>query len=243
MKITGLGGVVTGRKGDIVMYVRKGQTLGRQHQPNVFNPNTLNQRAAREKFKILAGLASKARPAIEIGFGESLKSSLASGYNMFLKYNPNTVQVSKTGNDVVVEELRSTLGNMVLSKGNMQGVSATANFSTPSTVTVNVSLNKAMHKNTAEGMGACFVVYLYCLELNKGLSFVSTPVSYEQIMEGDADNYTETLAVKVPTAEWQGLRVNAYCFGKLIPKGVYELNRRYPAPASDTINLGNAEIE
>lgn len=240
MKITGLGGVVSGRKGDIIMYVRKGQTLGRQYQPHVANPDTLNQRAARAKFKRLAFYASQARHAAEIGFGEATSNRLQSGYNLFIKYNPLTVTVNPTGDSVTITE---ELTSMQVSKGNMQGVSFSAlSFETPATIKVTGSLNKMLHKNTAMNMGACFVVYIYNPEINQGFTYVSEPVDYEKIMESSGDSYTEVLSIKVPDVTWQGLKVHVYGFGKLIPEGVYSLNRRYPAPATDTVYLGSGEV-
>ena len=57
-KLFGLSGRVTGRKGDTVFSVRKGEQIIRQYNPMVLNPNTEAQTVQRAKMKLASQLGS-----------------------------------------------------------------------------------------------------------------------------------------------------------------------------------------
>lgn len=67
-KLTGFVGDVTGRMGNMVAFVRRGENFARKYQPNVTNPNTARQQRSREIFKYAYQLSSEFAPAVLMGF-------------------------------------------------------------------------------------------------------------------------------------------------------------------------------
>ena len=57
-RLFGLSGRITGRKGDAVFSVRKGEQIVRQYNPMVLNPNTEAQTVQRAKMKLASQLGS-----------------------------------------------------------------------------------------------------------------------------------------------------------------------------------------
>lgn len=57
-RIFGLSGRITGRKGDAVFSVRKGEQIVRQYNPMVLNPNTEKQTVQRSKMKLSSQLGA-----------------------------------------------------------------------------------------------------------------------------------------------------------------------------------------
>lgn len=82
MKLTGIFGKGTGRKGDAVFAVSGGEQIVRQYNPNVSNPNSAAQVAQRAKLKLMSQLAAALAPAL--GF---TKKGLVSARNQFVSKN------------------------------------------------------------------------------------------------------------------------------------------------------------
>ena len=81
-RIFGLSGRITGRKGDAVFSVRKGEQIVRQYNPMVLNPNTEAQTVQRSKMKLSSQLGAIFANVIAIP-GEGAKTSR----NIFTKIN------------------------------------------------------------------------------------------------------------------------------------------------------------
>lgn len=62
-----------------------GQTALRSYQPNVKNPNTRRQRAARSKFSDMSGLAAMFSQAVQIGYGKAVQGMKMYARNLFLR--------------------------------------------------------------------------------------------------------------------------------------------------------------
>ncbi len=82
MKLMGITGIGTGKLGNSVFSVRKGEQIVRQYNPIVSNPQTDAQVASRSRLKLMSQLAAVLAPAIAIP-AEGLKSRR----NMFISQN------------------------------------------------------------------------------------------------------------------------------------------------------------
>lgn len=67
-RLTGFVGDFTGRMGNMVAYVRRGENFARKYQSNVTNPNTARQQRSREIFKEAYALSSSFAPAVLMGY-------------------------------------------------------------------------------------------------------------------------------------------------------------------------------
>ena len=82
MKLTGIFGKGTGRKGDAVFVVSGGEQIVRQYNPNVSNPSTEGQVEQRAKLKLMSQLGAALAPIM--GF---TKNGLVSARNQFVSKN------------------------------------------------------------------------------------------------------------------------------------------------------------
>lgn len=67
-RLTGFVGDVTGRMGNMVAFVRRGENFARKYQPNVTNPNTARQQRSREIFRYAYDLSASFAPAVLMGY-------------------------------------------------------------------------------------------------------------------------------------------------------------------------------
>ena len=82
MKLHGIGGVGTGKLGNMVYSVRNGEQIVRQYNPIVANPSTAAQVEVRSKMKLMSQLAAIVAPVIAIN-AEGLKTKR----NLFISRN------------------------------------------------------------------------------------------------------------------------------------------------------------
>lgn len=75
-------GKASGKLGNMVVATAGGQTIAREYNPNVTNPNTAGQQATRAKFKLISQLSAVMAPVIAIR-----KEGLVSARNLFQKQN------------------------------------------------------------------------------------------------------------------------------------------------------------
>lgn len=161
MKLTGIFGKGTGRKGDAVFAISGGEQIVRQYNPNVSNPSTSAQVDQRCRMKLMSQLAAAMAPAIAIK-----KQGLKSSRNLFIKKN---FELAEPGGDQAQIELQliqltngtQELGSLSVTRGQNNNLS--------------VSIALATSNNLAGAEVAVFKV----TEGNK-LSFVSlTNLNYE----------------------------------------------------------------
>ena len=107
-KLFGLSGRVTGRKGDTVFSVRKGEQIIRQYNPMVLNPNTEAQTVQRAKMKLSSQLGAIFANVIAIP-SEGAKTSR----NIFTKINFPLITRSSDPDFIKVE---ADLPNIQLTK-------------------------------------------------------------------------------------------------------------------------------
>lgn len=96
----------TGKVGNIVVSTISGQTVAREYQPNVSNPNTQAQVEQRSKLKLLSQLSAALAPVIAMP-----KDGLTSSRNQFIRANMGNVVYSGGAAQVSYENLQMTLGN------------------------------------------------------------------------------------------------------------------------------------
>ena len=96
----------TGKVGNLVVSTVSGQTIAREYQPVVANPNTSAQVAQRAKLKLLSQLSAALAPVIAMP-----KDGMTSPRNQFIKANMGNVVYSGGAAQVSYENLQLTLGN------------------------------------------------------------------------------------------------------------------------------------
>lgn len=97
-RIFGLSGRITGRKGDAVFSVRKGEQIMRQYNPMVLNPNTEAQTVQRSKMKLSSQLSAVFANVIAIP-SEGAKTTR----NIFTKINFPLIHRVENGEEIKVE--------------------------------------------------------------------------------------------------------------------------------------------
>ena len=97
--------VKNGKVGSSVFSIRNGVTIERQYQPNVFNPSTAGQVAARAKMKTLSQLAEVMSSVIAIP-----RKGLVSPRNTYMKLNYGAVTYSNDMAQVDLTSIKLTEG-------------------------------------------------------------------------------------------------------------------------------------
>lgn len=105
-KLTSLNGKVTGKIGAIVYSTNAGQTIAREYNPNVANPNTEAQVDQRAKLKLMSQLAASLAPVIVIP-----KEGLKSSRNLFIKKNFDACDANGGVAQITYENVQLTNGN------------------------------------------------------------------------------------------------------------------------------------
>lgn len=120
-KLAGLFGKATGKKGDAVLAVTKGEQIMRQYNPIVANPNTDKQVAARAKMKLMSQLSAVLANVIAIR-----KEGGKSPRNIFNSINYNLCSFDGTAaaiNMAPVQLTKSSKGMNDFSADRSSGVS------------------------------------------------------------------------------------------------------------------------
>lgn len=106
MKITSIIGKMTGKAGNMVTATVGGETIAREYNPNVANPNTAAQQTTRSKFKLISQLAATMSPVIAIR-----KDGLKSARNQFTSINYEKARYSQGQADVNLNVIQLTKSN------------------------------------------------------------------------------------------------------------------------------------
>lgn len=106
MKITSIIGKMTGKAGNMVTATVGGETIAREYNPNVANPNTPAQQTTRSKFKLISQLAATMSPVIAIR-----KDGLKSARNQFTAINYEKARYSQGQADVNLNVIQLTKSN------------------------------------------------------------------------------------------------------------------------------------
>lgn len=106
MKLYGMAGKGTGKKGSDVYAISGGEQIVRQYNPVVSNPNTDGQVTQRARFKLASQLSAALAPSIVIP-----KKGLLSARNQFVKKNMDYIYSNAGGATTSYENLQLTDGN------------------------------------------------------------------------------------------------------------------------------------
>lgn len=115
-KVTSLYGKTSGKIGSIVFSTSAGETIAREYNPHVANPNTEAQVNQRARMKLMSQLSSALAPVITMQ-----KMGLVSARNQFTKRNFGYSYASDGQAQVSYENLQLTQGNAALPRINFGG--------------------------------------------------------------------------------------------------------------------------
>lgn len=108
-KVTSLYGKTTGKIGSIVFATSGGETIAREYNPHVANPNTQAQVNQRARMKLMSQLSAALDPVIAMQ-----KEGLVSKRNKFVSRNFGLCYVSGGEAQVSYENIQLTSGNAAL---------------------------------------------------------------------------------------------------------------------------------
>lgn len=105
-KVTSLYGKTTGKIGSIVFATSGGETIAREYNPHVANPNTMAQINQRARMKLMSQLSASLSPVIAMR-----KEGLTSARNKFVQKNFGSSYVSEGVAQISYENVQLTSGN------------------------------------------------------------------------------------------------------------------------------------
>lgn len=108
-KVTSLYGKTTGKIGSIVFATSGGETIAREYNPHVANPNTMPQVNQRARMKLMSQLSASLSPVIAM-----TKDGLVSRRNKFVKLNFDNTYASQGVAQVSYENVQLTEGSVGL---------------------------------------------------------------------------------------------------------------------------------
>lgn len=108
-KVTSLYGKTTGKIGSIVFSTSGGETIAREYNPHVANPNTMAQITQRARMKLMSQLSAALSPVIVMR-----KEGLVSRRNKFVKRNFINSQGSEGIAQISYENVQLTEGSIGL---------------------------------------------------------------------------------------------------------------------------------
>ena len=239
-KLTGFVGDVTGRMGNMVAFVRRGENFARKYQPNVTNPNTARQQRSREIFKEAYALSSSFAPAVLMGY---------SGVNSTYE---RQAFVGKVISDKLIDiddrgSVDISFGALPISVGPLVPLpeSIRPTFETPGSVKFAVSADDIDSANLlVDG-----VTPINCLVFGVvySISFQRAVMDLIAVMRiGGQFDLINNGAVKTPS-NWAGEQVHTYVFCKQSPtprNGIplTQLPPRIRFAASKSTYLGSGTV-
>lgn len=105
-KVTSLYGKTTGKVGSIVFSTSGGETIAREYNPHVANPNTMAQINQRARMKLMSQLSAALAPVVAMR-----KEGLTSARNKFVKRNFGASYASNGVAQISYENVQLTSGN------------------------------------------------------------------------------------------------------------------------------------
>lgn len=118
-KVTSLYGKTTGKIGSIVFSTSGGETIAREYNPHVANPNTSAQIDQRARMKLMSQISAALAPSLAY-----TKEGLVSARNKFVKRNFDSTYALNGEAQCSYENLQLTEGNLGLPGITIQGTSA-----------------------------------------------------------------------------------------------------------------------
>ena len=150
-KVTSLYGKTTGKIGSIVFATSGGQTIAREYNPHVANPNTQAQVDQRARMKLMSQLSAALSPVIVMQ-----KEGLVSKRNKFVSKNFEACYALNGEAQITYENVQITEGNTPLPALNAVGNTEGGYYGLSVYVTTepSISINRVVYclfAKTAEG--------------------------------------------------------------------------------------------
>lgn len=146
-KVTSLYGKTMGKIGSIVFSTSSGQTIAREYNPHVANPNTLAQVNQRARMKLMSQLSATMAPVITMQ-----KMGLVSARNQFTKRNFGFSYVSDGQAQISYENIQLTQGNAALPRIVFGGSTGTYYLELEESADASISrVVWIVYRKTAEG--------------------------------------------------------------------------------------------
>lgn len=231
MKLNGIAGKGAGKAGEMVFSVFRGEQVVRWMPQTVKNPNTERQLLSRAKFKEAVSLSRIFNDGLAVGFS-GVKTQLLSARNEFVKriipVSAGIISGSKAS------EVVTDVTLLQISRGNLPAPRLGQAKSTTA-LTVNIPNDGVPDIPSQYGPGEYgVVVVVFQPDLGRTITKQVKPIG------------TTELTVTVP-ADWSGVEVHVYAFGKVIPEaknGIPSASEpwMYPSEASATLYLGSVSI-
>lgn len=152
-KVTSLYGKTTGKIGSIVFATSGGETIAREYNPHVANPNTQAQVDQRARMKLMSQLSAALAPVIAM-----TKEGLVSKRNKFTKKNFDACYALNGVAQITYENVQLTEGNTSLNaiqgSGHLNQMGDEMDINIGITKPVSVGINRVVYclfAKTAEG--------------------------------------------------------------------------------------------
>ena len=110
MKLYGLSGLATGKKGADVFSIRNGVQIVRQWNPEPYNPKTPAQVQSRAKMKLLSQVGAAVKPIIAIQ-----REGLKTPRNLFISKNYDIVSYANNEAQIALQDMQLTNSSIALS--------------------------------------------------------------------------------------------------------------------------------
>lgn len=186
-RVTSLYGKTTGKIGSIVFSTSGGQTIAREYNPHVANPNTMPQVNQRARMKLMSQLSASLSPVIAMS-----KDGLVSKRNKFVKLNFDNTYASQGVAQISYENVQLTEGSVGLPQ-----VVATA---------VLAALGDPVaYLATAPGSNISRVVYcVFGKSQENRLEFLFSKIISQRTEEGVSNAYFVCPLTELPTSSVEG---------------------------------------
>lgn len=231
MKLNGIAGKGTGKAGEMVFSVFRGEQVVRWMPKSVLNPNTTRQQVSRKKFKMAVDMSRILNDALAVGYS-GVKGQGLSARNEFVKRIIPTSAGIITG--TTVSELTFDITMVPMSRGNLpMPTVASAEASQAAKVAVPVTTIPDIPSQYGPGQYG-LVVVVWQPDLERSVTAQTLPTAGQSVV------------VDLPK-DWSGMDVHVFVFGKVIPQsknGVPSANEpwMYPSEASATQYAGAVSV-
>ena len=190
-KIFGINGNISGRQGNNVFAILRGETILRKYQPIVANPNTQPQVSERAKFKVASQLSSIVPASVLSGLAPLARSKKIALRNAFTSLNLKADVWTYNNNMTTCDYLSLQFSQGNINKGSTTG----ADFEE------SLEVSFPYTNPTLETLGG----------INKILPFAFSP-ALKQFMVGDLRNASDGSGLISFPFSWAGVNVHVFCY-------------------------------
>lgn len=231
MKLKGFVGKGTGKLGESVWSVFRGEQVVRHTAASVKNPKTPRQELSRRKFSMAVDWSRVLNDGLLVGYS-GVKTQMLSARNEFVK---RVIPVSGgVISGTTVAELTLDITLLPISRGNLP-VPTLAQAEASQAAKISIPVTTIPDVPTQYGPGTYGIVIVVVQpDLMRSVTVQALPTQ------------GQPLVVDLPK-DWSGMDVHVYGFGKVIPNaknGIPSATEpwMYPSEASATLYLGAVSV-